>query len=300
MVTAREIVIHTEADEKVYDGTALFKPKYTLGGDGFLEGDGFKTQFSVIGSQTEVGSSPNGIDTPVEALRIVDANGEDVTHHYRINLVEGDLTVRLRTIAITTKSAEKLYDGTPLTKEEYTVTGDGLAVNQFFVTKIKVIGSQTDVGSSPNLLNVVVSDIQIMGAEGTVVTSNYEILITEGTLTVYKQKLTITTASDEKIFDGTPLTNPQYTIGGDGLLEGHQFAEELMAQGSQTEVGLSENFLNVSADQIRIVDQDGKDVTIGYELTVELGKLEVLSEDGDAEDGDGDGDDDGEGRDRLY
>ncbi len=56
-VTPREVTLTSAADSKVYDGEPLTNAEITVGGMGFVKGEG--VSYTVLGSQTNVGSSLN-------------------------------------------------------------------------------------------------------------------------------------------------------------------------------------------------------------------------------------------------
>ena len=56
-ITKRAVTLTSGSAEKVYDGTALTNHAVTVGGDGFIDGEG--AEFDVTGEQTHVGTSEN-------------------------------------------------------------------------------------------------------------------------------------------------------------------------------------------------------------------------------------------------
>ena len=66
------------------------------------------------------------------------------------------LTVTPRTVILTSGSAEKEYDGTPLTNATVTVSGSGFAAGEGAV--YDVTGSQTEAGSSANAFTYQLND----------------------------------------------------------------------------------------------------------------------------------------------
>ena len=69
---------------------------------------------------------------------------------------------------------------------------------------------------------------------------NYETVTKEGyKLIVTKRNVTLTSATDSKTYDGTPLTNSNVTVGGDGWATGEGATYNVT--GSQTDVGSSAN-----------------------------------------------------------
>lgn len=257
VVTIHEgLIIRAASSRKVYDGTALEDGGYTF--KGLSDGDHIESVI-VTGSQTVVGTSEN---IPSDAV-ILDAEGNDVTLGYVISYESGTLEVTPRQLVITAGSAEKVYDGSPLTNDGYTfrpelVTGDR-------IDSVTVTGSQTTPGSSEN----VASDAHIVDADGEDMTANYTISYEPGLLTVtMNDSLIIRANSAAKVYDGTALTQEGYTAA--GLAAGDRI-EIVTITGSQTNVGVSENVPSAA----KIVDAQGNDVTSGYDITYISGTLEV-------------------------
>ena len=63
-----------------------------------------------------------------------------------ISTIDGKFTVTPHKVILTSGSAEKEYDGTPLTNATVTVSGSGFAAGEGAV--YDVTGSQTEAGSS--------------------------------------------------------------------------------------------------------------------------------------------------------
>ncbi|MBQ6052344.1 MAG: InlB B-repeat-containing protein, partial [Clostridia bacterium] len=92
-----------------------------------------------------------------------------------LSVTDGTLTITKRTVTLTSATDSKPYDGTALTNDEVTVSGDGFAANEG--ATYDITGTQTDVGSSDNEFTYELN-------EGTNA-DNYEIADPEfGTLTV--------------------------------------------------------------------------------------------------------------------
>ena len=64
-------------------------------------------------------------------------------------------------------------------------------------------------------------------------------MIVDGTLTISKRPVTLTSADDEKVYDGTALTNDEVSVGGEGFATGEGATYDVT--GTQTEVGSSAN-----------------------------------------------------------
>ena len=118
----------------------------------------------------------------IEKITITNAEGVDVTNCYSNKVkVAGKLTVNKKDskITVTSGGANKAYDGSPLTNNNKTVTGETVAGDEVVVD---FTGSQTHVGTSDNAFTVKV----MRGSDN--VTDNY----TFGSHTF--GKLTVTSA----------------------------------------------------------------------------------------------------------
>lgn len=250
-VTARKVVMTSADDEKVYDGTPLTNDEITVTGDGFIEGEG--VTYDVTGSQLDVGSSDNSFT--------YELNEGTLAENYIIETAEGKLTVTSpeQHIVITANSAEKTYDGTPLTDDGFTYTDFVLAEGD--VLEAVVEGSQTDAGSS---VNVIKSYRVMRGDED--VTANYIFDDSvDGTLTVTKRKVTLTSGTACKIYDGKYLTCNKVEVGGDGFVEGEGATYDVT--GKRKDIGWSYNDFTYKLNDNTKADN--------YEITVERGFLYV-------------------------
>ena len=105
-----------------------------------------------------------------------------MTQFYKINADYGVLEVTPRSIVVTAGSAEKAYDGAPLTNRSYYIRSEyDTALAHGHRAAVTVTGSQTNVGRCDN----VVSSIVIFDENGNDVTGNYSIGYRTGTLIVH-------------------------------------------------------------------------------------------------------------------
>lgn len=250
-ITPREITLTSADDEKVYDGTPLTNDKVTVTGDGFIEGEG--ATYDVTGSQLDVGSSDNTFTYELNEGTLAD--------NYIIETEEGELTVTCpeQHIVITANSAEKTYDGTPLTDDGFTYTDFVLAEGDVLTAVVE--GSQTDAGSSAN----VVKSYRVMRGDEDV-TANYIFDDpVDGTLTVTKRKVTLTSGTACKIYDGKYLTCNKVEVGGDGFVEGEDATYDVT--GKRKDIGWSYNDFTYTLNDNTKADN--------YEITIERGILYV-------------------------
>ncbi len=252
-IAQRKVLMTSADDEKVYDGTPLTNSTVTVTGDGFAEGEG--AAYTVTGSQLDEGSSNNSF--------IYELNEGTLAANYIIETKEGELTVKpiLTEITITANSGEKMYDGSALINGGYTFTS-GILVDGDVLTAV-VEGSQLNAGSSAN----VVKSYRVMRGE-TDVTANYRFAESvDGKLTVTARKVVMTSADDEKVYDGTPLTNDEITVTGDGFIEGEGVTYDVT--GSQLDVGSSDNSFTYELNEGTLAEN--------YIIETEEGKLTVTS-----------------------
>ena len=253
----RDITITSTGADKVYDGTPLFQ--HEVENEGLVEGETILPTLPVF--LINVGRELNALT----GATILNQSGKDVTQNYNVTLVsEGFLEITPRPITITAGSADKVYDGTPLTLNSATSdsgTDKGVAPNQSL--KTTVVGSIIDVGTVPN----VVSEYAIYDADLVDVTSNYAVTLQEGVLEIRKRDLKIVAASDQKTYDGTALTNNSFDCIG---VAPNQTPEATIV-GSIVNVGTVPNAVSGYV----VYDANGKDVTFNYNVSTENGVLEI-------------------------
>ena len=139
-------------------------------------------------------------------------------------------------IVITASSASKTYNGKPLTSASVTVSG----LPSGFRLEAAASGSQTDAGTGTNRI----LSFKIYDSNGKDVTSLCtNVNLETGNLTVNPATLTITTNSDEKIYDGTPLTASGVEM--DGLAQADKKEVTAVATGSITDKGSAENSYSI-------------------------------------------------------
>lgn len=174
----------------------------------------------------------------------------------------GVLETGKQKLVVSSASESFVYDGEEHTCEQFTLISGSLAEGQQLSAAFT--GSRTDAGTADNTFVVTVEEA---GAD---VTALYSIEYRYGTLTVEPRPVSVSTSSATKVYDGEPLTCPQWQIVSEtGLIEGHR-VERAVLPASQTEAGVSENYVS------EIVVTDGsKDVTNNYAFTYFAGELTV-------------------------
>lgn len=256
-----EISITTESATKVYDGLPLIAREWRITSD-TIPLDGHTLDVIVIGEITDAGTVPNSIGEVI----IVDENGENVTSCYDISKFIGTLKVTQRTFQVRTPSASKVYDGTPLTAEEYEiVSGDTLVDGH--TLQIDVVGEITEVGSVQNSIGGII----ITDQDGKNVSANYDVSTIIGRLSVTSRIITIKTESASKVYDKLPLIARDWEI----------ISETQIADGQTINVAIVGEITNVSRvknaiTELVISDANGNDVTNNYSVEQIIGDLEIL------------------------
>lgn len=156
-----------------YDGQPHGENGYSITAGSLV--DGHAATVTISGSKTDAGEYEELLVPSV--TKIVDAKNKDVTGYYDISYENGTLTINKRSVTLTSETASKVYDGTPLTKPNVTVDGDGFVEGEG--ATYNVTGSQTDVGKSDNEFTYELN--------ANTKASNYNI-------TMYKGELVITAA----------------------------------------------------------------------------------------------------------
>ena len=232
---------------KEYDGKPLKASDYSV--TGLMEGDRIYA-ISFTGEQTEAGFSYSDVDT--KSVIIHNSKDEDVTASYSAPTInKGKLTVDKLEFTVTAKDATKIYDGKPLTCNQYVLSGtDKAKLDKLgsWTLNVVVSGSRVEVGSSANK----VGTVELKVGDIVVDAKNYSVIRKDGTLTVEadstKPTLTITVESKSKVYDGTSLIlDPKaYTVS-DSLPSGYSI-EVTLEKASITAVGSK----TVSVDSYKI------------------------------------------------
>ena len=179
---------------------------------------------TATGSQTEVGKSTN-------TYKIDWGNANPANYILSEDL--GTLTVLPvieDTVTIKADSANKVYDGTALEADGFTVTG----LSDEYTVEATVEGSQTDAGESESSI----VEYRILDENGEDYTGSFtDIQTVSGVLSVTPAPLTVITGSASKTYDGTELASEAVSVEG---LQGSETAA-VTAMGSQTDAGTAKN-----------------------------------------------------------
>ena len=241
-----------------YTVTSISNPLYK-------EGD-----FSFSGDDSVSGINAGKYDMELKASDFANTNANFSKVTFVIE--DGQLVIEKRKVTLTSASDSKVYDGTPLTKKEVTVGGDGFAKDEGVTYTFK--GSQTNAGSSKNMFTYAWN-------EGTN-KDNYTIYQIEGDLVVTPIdgiKVTITGRKDTQTYDGKPHKVEGYDVKPDNPLfteKDIEFNGEAEATGTDVRIdpyqmGLKpEQFTNTSNNftNVEFVVEDGQIVITPRAVTL--------------------------------
>ena len=263
-ISKAKVTLQSANLEKEYDGTALTNKK---GGEeqtplavesGWAEGEG--AAYTFTGSQTLVGGSPNAFSYTL--------NENTKEGNYDISVIPGQLTVtnRQAQYQVTVEansSTGNTYDGV-----EHAATG--LKTSEFAVDgqKYTVEGLNTSDPKAVNAgeyANTISGTPVVKDANGNDVSSQFAVTLVPGKLEIAKRSVTLTSASESRVYNGEALTNDGVTVGGDGFVAGEGAVYNVT--GAITDAGKVANSFTYGRNSNTNFDN--------YTITKEEGTLEV-------------------------
>ena len=277
-INKRRVTMTSATDTKEYNGDALTNKEVTVTGDGFITGEG--ADYDVTGTRTLVGVSENTFTYTLKDN--TKADNYDITTSY------GTLTVNNRNtkyeVTLKANSGKEKYDGTSKAVSGYTIDGNAgegtgeSAVTSFTASNGKIYtvtgmsAEVTGTNAGEYAVNVIGTPI-VKDADGNDVTTQFAVLSESGKLTIDKRSVTLTSATDTKVFDGKALSNDEITVSEDGFAEGEGATYDVT--GSQTLAGVSANAFTYALSDGTIADN--------YDITTVEGKLTVTKSDSSGE-----------------
>lgn len=267
------VTINGHKDTKTYDGKEHSVTGYdvtiTGGNNQYTAND-----FSFSGTKTITGTNvADSKDMGLQAEQFTNTN----TNFTNVEFVveeDGKLTIEKRTVTLTSGSASKQYDGTPLTKDEVKVTGDGFADGEG--ATYDVTGAITNVAENKPNNNTFTYTL----SEGTTA-GNYVIEIMYGTLkiTPVAAEVTVTIKGNttNAVYDATEKTAEGYEVISisNELYTAKDFALTLTGKDKVTGIAAGEYdmglaFENISKNfsKVTFVVEDGKLTIAKRDVTV--------------------------------
>ena len=191
-VTDKVVVTITgHTGSHTYDGNEKTVTGYDVSIDNELYTE---NDFTFTGTAEAKGTNAGTYPMGLTADQFANTNGNFT--NVTFNVTDGWLKINPRPVTLTSGSAERVYNGKPLTNETVTVGGDGFAKDEGVTCDFT--GSQTDVGSSKNTFT--------FEANAGTYANNYSFEVAFGTLKVTpftgEVKVTITEKSGTATYDG--------------------------------------------------------------------------------------------------
>ena len=266
-----KIEVEAKSATATYDGeehaaSGLAKDKFTIKG----------VEYTVSGLTAEVKGTDAGTyrNFIVGTAKVTDPAGNDVTDQFAVSTKSGNLEIAKRSVTLTSADATKAYDGTALTNDKVTVSGDGFVKGQG--ATFDVTGSQLNAGKSDNSFTYMLN-------EGTNA-DNYAITKSEGTLevTANAQAVVVKVKGNKAShkYIGAEHVVTGYTIEGvavdgvDSSLYGAQagvdFSFKGTASAKRTDAGTTA--MGLTAEQFKNINKNFSNVT--FEV-VEDGSMTV-------------------------
>ena len=213
---------------------------------GYLAREVEGKEYYFAGWATSMDDAYNGKATYAAGQTVhVDVNGENVLYATWI-----EKTV----ITLVAKSNTVTYNGEPQSVEGFEDVADG-----YIVSGLTAKATGTNVGEYTTKIEGTAK----VTKEGKDVTEKVVVNVVPGKLTISRRNVTLTSASDEKVYDGNALTND--TVTADGFVEGQGATYKVT--GTITNVGEKANAFAYTLNEGTNADN--------YEITKAEGTLKV-------------------------
>ena len=205
-ISKREVTLTSQTDSKDYDGTPLTRPNVKVEGN-FVDGE--VTKVEATGSVTYV-SEGDVTNT------IVITEGENFKEsNYSITKHEGKLSITPVTdeVTVTIKGNSKTtpYNGTVQSVGGYTV--ESISNTLYTSTDFTLNGQATATGKDATTYPMNLSATQFVNNNTNFAKVKFEI-VEDGQLVINPRAVTLTSETDSKDYDGTPLTRPDVKVEG--------------------------------------------------------------------------------------
>ena len=256
----------------VYDGQPHAFPHFIKSGHDFVAGEGIVASNWATVTRVDEGEVENTFDCTAQ-------EGTDLAN-YEVSVVTGKIAVVAAPIpvgpggAVAAVGYTNVYDGAA---HGVAVSASGLLT----APMVQYRADEADVWADVSPTFGDVCDTQVWYR---VSAPNYALVVGSVGVRITPRPITLTSKSDTKVYDGTPLTAHEVAVGGDGFVDGE--GATYAFTGEQTAVGTSENTFTYALN--------GKTSAGNYAITTVNGTLTVTKasigggEGGGGEPGEGD------------
>ena len=206
-------------------------------------------------------------NTEITGTAKVTKDGVDVTDKVIVNVTKGKLTISKREVTLTSETASKPYDGTPLTRPDVTIT-NGFVKDE--VTEVQATGSVTNVseGEVTNTITYKTSD--------KFNANNYSIIKNEGKLSITPVTDEVTVRikgnKDTVTYNGEEQSVSGYTV--DSISNTLYSSTDFTLNGQATATGKDANTYPMNLDATQFVNNNTNFSNVKFEIA-EDGQLVI-------------------------
>ena len=259
-----EITISTGSQTKeIYDGQPVVAAYGEISAGELLPGHSLSMEYKYAQGVSDVGKWKNELSY----YRVTDRVGNDVTYMYAVTVNAGILEItNPYELPMQSFDAEKVYDGTVLSHEEYVLHGEILPGHT--IGGVKPVTLEL-VGEQENRLLLIILD-----QEGRDVSKNYSFTYGEGMLGMLRithRPMQIVIGRVEVTYNGTnKLVVSQNQLQIEGLVDAQRLTLPVVVE--SPEIGQK---ATATPEAARVYDARGRDVTHCYYVTVQAEDMQV-------------------------
>ncbi len=299
IIEQRPVTLTTVTKSRKYDGTPLSDYTVTaLEGDeneGLVKGQRLECVHTTdIEELIDCGSVNNDFNYTVK----ITAGADEVTDCYSISQICGTLSVTQRDLTFSTANTSVMYDATPHGFEIKDVSygGDGLAKGEELKITFKKFTNVADVAENTDVYDKDEGyKIYAPSREDKDVTGNYNITVKFGTYEITRRTVTLTTGSDDIVYDGQTHSKEEYNVSGEiDFVDGHSvvksgtesfypsFEDVKEDGGAYPNTPIDGKWIVANGDKNDVTDNyditwvDGKIVILRRAMTVQIGSIEAV------------------------
>ena len=256
-ISKRDVTLTSGSASRVYNKEALTNKEVTVSGDGFAKDEG--ATYTVTGSQTEVGESDNTFTYTLKEGTLAS--------NYNITKKEGKLSITPVTDEVTVRingnKDTAIYNGEEQNVSGYTV--ESISNTLYTSTDFTLNGQAMATGKDATTYQMNLDATQFVNNNTNFSNVKFEIA-EDGQLVINPRAVTLTSETDSKPYDGTPLTRPNVKVEGN------------FVDGEVTKVEATGSVTYVSEDEVTntIVITEGENFKeSNYSITKHEGKLSI-------------------------
>lgn len=234
-----------------------------------VEGLQYDDLLDTVVIEREFDASDDYVTYYLDGFVVLHGDGTDALDCYRIPIVKRKIIDTRVKLTVCAGSKTVKYDGDPfafLHCDEWSIVQGALkeghtAEFHCDYTSYGGLGSLTAVNR--------ITSGKITDRNGDDVTDQYRITYLDGTLRMEQRDIVLTSGSATKEYDGKPLTNPEFKVTGDELVDGETLTAK--CTGYIVNVGATPNYISLDG----IVSSEYGDVSAFYNIIVKTGTLRV-------------------------